>query len=230
VKSFDDGFENRKSEVELSSDSSQKVKSLDIMSDDGKFSMKGRSCSKCAICGLVTMFVVNLAIAIVYFVWIASIEHQIYEASRTCSSGTTKADNFADPPNQDIEVYMYNVSNPYEYIAGADAKILETGAYIYGLQLTRGDVQYNGQDDTVSFNLYSNLDYKSGGSCENCDNNKELITFNTPYNFLVGVTQNEAALLLTMTCSSAQIALIPETNASAYPILHHCSNEDYYYM
>lgn len=206
---------SRSSEVELrKSETAERVKSFEMTSKLSIFVPKRNSCSKCAIGGLVTIFLVNIIIAVCYGVFTSSINHAVEDASRICSSDSTLSDTFSDPQSQEISIWIYNISNPYEYISGESAIMLETGVYGYDFQINRGNIIYDGKEDTVSYNLWFNIDFNSKKSCPTCENDKELAMFNPAYNFIIGTSQHEAALLLTMTCSPTQISLIPDSPSS----------------
>lgn len=109
---------------------------------------------------------------------------------------------------------MYNISNPREYIIGKTANVYELGPYSMSLLPVRNNVVLTKSKGTVNFNLYNDITYIDDKSCPECDILSPLYVPNVPYLALFSNAQNEASLMLSLTCSAKQIKNISSPGTS----------------
>ena len=112
-----------------------------------------------------------------------------------------------DVPVQLVETWAYNITNPGEYLDGGDAQVHETGVYSWNFQPQVENIEVN--YDTMEFDLYNaNTEFNKEESCDTCETTDTVFSQFTPYSALMGTARSEAVVMLSMTCSQQQIALI----------------------
>jgi hypothetical protein len=102
-------------------------------------------------------------------------------------------------------MWAYNVTNPYEFLnLGATAQIHETGFYVHGLQLRRGNISFD--NNIVTFHQFAEFSFDESKSCASCSSaSDEVYVFNTAYTALLAQAFNEARLILSAMCAPNQI-------------------------
>jgi hypothetical protein len=84
------------------------------------------------------------------------------------------------------------------------------------LQSVRNNVDFRKSEGTVTFNLYNDFSFNEDQSCSDCDINDKVYAPNVPYLALFSNAQNEGSLLLSMTCTTTQLALM-KSNPTSQP-------------
>jgi hypothetical protein len=80
----------------------------------------------------------------------------------------------------------------------------------------RDSVEFSKSAGTVTFNLYNDITFDSQKSCSGCDILDTVYLPNVPYLALMTTAQNEGSLLLSMTCTTAQISAMTPPITSSY--------------
>jgi len=109
--------------------------------------------------------------------------------------------------------YLYNMTNPSDYLAGEVPVLVERGPYVLREYQSFLDVEFDGDNVTYEewhyFVPQDGQDNKTENMfCEGCDINDEFHNLNGAYLRLLGQGQNEGSLILAATCTAVQISNI----------------------
>ena len=173
--------------------------------------------SKISLCVLVIV-VVNLAVALSLGLLSKSFVSRIDDANHMCSASSSSFSSFSQPPTQTIQTWVYNISNPMEYVNGSNALMVELGPYSWSYQLTRDRISF--QDDQISFLQYASITFDGSVSCKDsrvCQSHggdTELYTANVAYQTALQAGMSEGAMMMSMSCSPKQIANIANKSQS----------------
>jgi hypothetical protein len=135
-----------------------------------------------------------------------------------CSTHAPLFPHFISPPSQKFYSYLYELSNPYDYLSyGNSALLHEIGPFKFTQEIIRPNASFDDSLNTFSFVQYTTYEFDSDTSCSDCrSTEKEFVVFNSAYNALLQQVKHEAALLLSLTCSRAQIAAIMSPNPISF--------------
>jgi hypothetical protein len=133
-----------------------------------------------------------------------------------CADSSPAAKYIKDPPLLSVVVHPFNMTNPYEFLTGKSAEIHELGQYGINMQPVRKSVDFSESNGTVSFNVYNEYSQSKKKSCNNCKFEDTIYVMNTVYLTSFAASQHEGLLMLTLTCSAAQIGLISNPGTNRY--------------
>ena len=120
-----------------------------------------------------------------------------------------------DVPEQLVQTWMFNLTNPHEYLAGGDARLNEMGVYGWRFTPQLENIEIN--TDTMEFDLYNHdVQFSADDSCDTCATTETMFHQFTPYGALVGMAKSEAVVMLSIACSPTQIGLIASTDPFPY--------------
>lgn len=143
------------------------------------------------------------------------------EATEICDSNADGINILENVPSQLVDTWVYNISNPADYLQGGNAEVHELGVYAFEFQPTLENIEVN--DDILEFDQYhQDIQFKKKDSCDSCDKSDQVFVQFTPYSTLVGKARNEAIMLMSMTCSPAQIQLM----SSSDPSIGYCEESE----
>lgn len=84
----------------------------------------------------VTTFLL-VGVVIVFVVIKIQVDTLVEQSSELCSKNAPSYDYFKDPPTQNLEVWVYNISNPGLFLSGdAGAELHEKGPYSFNLDVS----------------------------------------------------------------------------------------------
>lgn len=79
----------------------------------------------------------SVSVAIVFAVIKVKLDETVTDSSEMCSSSAPTFEYFESPPTQSLEVWVYNITNPGEFLNGASgADMYELGPYVYDLDVS----------------------------------------------------------------------------------------------
>lgn len=80
----------------------------------------------------------TLAVVIIFVVIKVQVDKTVTDSSELCSDSAPTFDYFENPPTQDIEVWIYNITNPGSFLNGVEgAELNEFGPYVFDLDVRR---------------------------------------------------------------------------------------------
>lgn len=171
-----------------------------------------------------TVIYVLLAVCVVffvgtivtYFLYDKSFKQNVAAIEDTCSNNDANVDLLKKPPRQELSVFAYNITNPFEYVTGSTAKVNELGPYGMSLLPVRDNLELSKAEGTITFDLYNDVSFSEKTSAEGLNLDNKIYVPNAPYLGLFSTAQNEGSLVLTMTCSTTQIAAMQNKSLTTY--------------
>lgn len=112
--------------------------------------------------------------------------------------------------------WFFNVSNPIEYLNGMTPEFHEIGPYGFSLDIIRANPEFSKKAGTFTYDAYYFVEDDASRSCANCRHNDVVIVPNYGYQTLLGLSKNEGGILISLTCTPTQIALMSSTAAIPY--------------
>lgn len=108
------------------------------------------------------------------------------------------------------DFYIYNMTNPTEYLNGGVAALVERGPYVLRNYISFLDVNFDKTNVTYDeWHYYVPQDGLNGQKdlfCQGCDRNDVITNLNAAYLRLLGQAQNEGLLILASKCTQTQVA------------------------
>jgi hypothetical protein len=159
-----------------------------------------------------------LVSAIIFIVFKFRVDAAVDDAAELCDKDWVNYDYFTNPPTQTMTTYVFNISNPAEYLDGGEAQLHEKGPYQFDLDINREEVVFHDDRKVVDYTLLNYLDFQEDKQCVGCEHVfKEKVTvINPAYAALLAGSQSEATLLMSLACSSTQIGLMAIMNPYPY--------------
>ena len=118
--------------------------------------------------------------------------------------------------------YVFNMTNPTEYLNGEAAELTENGPYVLREYISFLNVSFEG-DNHVSYDDWHYYVPQDGTRntkdmfCEGCTRNDVVTNLNVAYLRLLGQGQNEGSVLLASKCTQGQILNIQSALAGKIP-------------
>lgn len=90
------------------------------------------------------------------------------------------------------------------------------GPYAYNLDIIRANPEFSKKDGTFRYEAYYNVTDEASRTCTNCRHSDVVNIPNYGYLTTLGISKNEGGILISLICSSNQIALMTSTSPIPY--------------
>jgi hypothetical protein len=96
------------------------------------------------------------------------------------------------------------------------AEFHEIGPYGFNLDIIRANPEFSKKEGTFSYDAYYSVEDDSSQTCSNCRHKDVVIVPNYGYQTILGQSKNEGGILISLTCTTTQIALMSSSSPIPY--------------
>ena len=108
------------------------------------------------------------------------------------------SNDYSDAIPEYRKFYMWNLSNPTQFLAGHKPNLEEIGPYVFREYKTKYDVSYSAKLDEVTYKQYSTCIFQPDMSAPLCSLDDNIININPAYLGVLELAENEENLIKVM--------------------------------